>query len=88
MTDHDNTERLGEQVMHTLAKLVGCPVEGVTGLRRTDDGWVLVVEVLEVERIPETTDVLASYEVEVDRDGGVVSFERRRRYERAQTEGV
>ena len=88
MTDHDNAAHLGERVMHSLAKLVGCPAEGVTGLRRNDDGWVVVVEVLEVERVPETTDILASYEVEVDGDGGIVSFERRRRYERAQTEGV
>lgn len=81
-------ERLGERVMHSLAKLVGCPTEGVTGLRRNDDGWILTVEVLEVERVPETTDVLASYEVEADRDGGIISFERRRRYLRAETEGV
>jgi len=81
-------ERLGERVMNSLAKLVGCPTEGVTGLRRTEDGWVLTVEVLEVERIPETTDVMASYEVEADQDGGIVSFDRRRRYLRAETEGV
>jgi gas vesicle protein GvpO len=81
-------ERLGERVMNSLAKLVGCPTEGVTGFRRTDDGWVLTVEVLEVERVPETTDVMASYQVETDRDGGIVSFDRRRRYLRAETEGV
>lgn len=81
-------ERVGERVMNSLAKLVGCSTEGVTGFRRTDDGWVLTVEVLEVERVPETTDVMASYEVETDRDGGIVSFDRRRRYLRAETEGV
>ena len=81
-------ERLGERVLSSLAKLVGCSTEGVTGFRRTDDGWVLTVEVLEVERVPETTDVMASYEVETDRDGGIVSFDRRRRYLRAETEGA
>jgi hypothetical protein len=75
--------------MHAVAELVGCPAEGVTAIRRTSEGnWVLVVEVLEVERIPETTDVLASYEVEVDGDGDVAGFKRIRRYERAQTEGA
>ena len=83
-----SAERLSERVMHTLAKLVGCPTEGITGLRRNDDGWVLTVEVLEVERVPETTDVLASYEVEANRAGEIISFERRRRYLRAETEGV
>jgi Gas vesicle synthesis protein GvpO len=83
-----DAERFGQRVMQTLAKLVGCPTEGITGLRRTDDGWAVTVEVLEVERLPETTDVLASYDVEVDPDGEIVSFERRRRYLRAETEGV
>ena len=87
MTDLD-AAKLGEQVLQTLAKLVGCPAEGVTGLRRTDDGWVVVVEVLEVERVPATTDVLASYEVEVDREGNVVGYERKRRYLRAETDGA
>ena len=87
-SDSLGIERLGERVMNSLAKLVGCPTEGVTGFRRTDDGWILTVEVLEVERVPETTDVLASYEVETDHDGGIVSFDRRRRYLRAETEGV
>lgn len=81
-------ERVGERVMNSLAKLVGCSTEGVTGFRRTDDGWILTVEVLEVERVPETTDVMASYEVETDRNGGILSFDRRRRYLRAETEGV
>ena len=39
------------------------------GLERTDDGWPVEVEVLEVRRIPNTTDVLALYEVEVDGKG-------------------
>lgn len=43
-------ERLGELVMSSLAKLVRCQTEGVSGFRRNDDGWVLTVEVLEVER--------------------------------------
>ena len=81
-------ERLGERVMSSLAKLVKCQTEGVTGFRRHDDGWVLTVAVLEVERVPETTDVLASYDVETDRDGTIVSFDRRRRYLRAETEGA
>jgi hypothetical protein len=36
--------------------------------------------------VPETTDVLASYEVEVDRKCQVVGYRRSRRYLRAQVE--
>jgi hypothetical protein len=80
--------QLAQRAMNTLAELVGCPVEGITGIRRNDDGWVVEVEVLEVERVPETSDVLASYEVEIDQDGEIVEFRRLRRYLRTQTEGV
>jgi hypothetical protein len=65
-----------------LLELTGREAEGVTGLEKTDDGWKVRVEVLEVRRIPETTDVLALYEVEVDSDGDMVGYHRVRRYTR------
>jgi hypothetical protein len=47
---------------------------------------VVTVEVLEVGRVPETTDVLASYDVVVDEEGDVMEYRRLRRYLRAQVE--
>jgi hypothetical protein len=88
MTENGQATHLARRAMRTLGELVGCPAEGVTGIRRSDDNWVVIVEVLEVERVPETSDVMASYEVEVDGDGEVVGFRRVRRYTRSQTEGV
>ena len=86
--NHHGGIQFARRAMNTLAELVGCPAEGVTGIRRNDEGWVVEVEVLEVERVPETSDVLASYEVELDQDGEIVEFHRLRRYLRTQTEGV
>ena len=86
--NHRGGVRYARRAMNTLADLVGCPAEGITGIRRNDDGWIVEVEVLEVERVPETSDVLASYEVEIDNDGEIVEFRRLRRYLRTQTEGV
>jgi hypothetical protein len=40
------------------------------------------VEVVEVRRIPDTTDVLALYEVEMDTDGAMEGYRRLRRYAR------
>jgi hypothetical protein len=65
-----------------LLELTGKEPEGVTGLERTDDGWTVRVEVLELRRIPETTDVLALYEVDVDTDGDMTGYHRVRRYTR------
>jgi hypothetical protein len=86
--DQQHGIQFARRAMQTLAELVGCPAEGITGIRRSDDGWVVEVEVLEVERLPETSDVLASYEVEIDNDGEIVEFRRLQRYLRSQTEGV
>jgi hypothetical protein len=58
----------------------------VTSLERIGDGWRVTFEVLEVERIPSSTDVLATYVVEVDDDAQLLSFERVRRYARAQSD--
>jgi hypothetical protein len=58
----------------------------VCGLRSTDDGWSVLVEVVDVERIPSTTSVLSTYRVDVDGDGELVGYERIRRYTRSSTD--
>jgi hypothetical protein len=65
-----------------LLELTGRQAEGVTGLQKTDDGWTVQVEVVEVRRIPDTTDVLALYEVETDGHGSMLGYRRIRRYTR------
>ena len=67
-----------------LRTLTGSEVEGITGLHRTDDGWLVLVDVLELRRIPETTDVIATYEVELDADGGLSGYRRQHRFVRGE----
>jgi hypothetical protein len=86
MPEKPTLRTIGEHALEELAQLVGCPAEGVTAVRKNDDGWVVTVEVLEVGRIPETTDVLASYDIHVDKDGDLTEYQRVRRYLRAQVE--
>ncbi|MGN9794999.1 gas vesicle protein [Streptomyces sp. OZ13] len=69
-----------------LAELTGMTAESVSSFSRTEDGWQLVVEVLELARVPDTASLLASYEVEVDRDGELISYRRTRRYERGRAD--
>jgi hypothetical protein len=68
-----------------VASLTGRRVETVSGLRRDGDekSWIVNVEVLELERVPDTMDLLASYAVTLSEDGEVLGFERERRYHRA-----
>jgi hypothetical protein len=65
-----------------VGELTGFTPENVTGFERDGDGWIVTVEVLELERVPSTTDVIGSYEITVGDDGEIQGFRRRRRYAR------
>ena len=78
--------KVGRAAVEQLAQLTGQKVEGLSGVHRNDEGWLVTAEVLELRRIPETTDVLATYEVTMDDDGSVTGYRRVRRYTRSQTE--
>ena len=67
-----------------LAELLGRVPESVSALKPTEDGWQADVEVVELERIPETTSVMASYRVTLDKRGDLEAYERIRRYTRGQ----
>jgi hypothetical protein len=74
--------RVAGEAARQLLELTGRETEGVVGLERTDDGWTVLIEVLELRRIPNTTDVLAIYEVTVDGDGELEGYRRLQRYVR------
>jgi Gas vesicle synthesis protein GvpO len=80
-----NPRELLDAARTTVAEFTGRRVETVSGLRRDGDdkSWVVTVEVLELQRIPNTMDLLASYAVTLSEDGEVLGFERERRYHRA-----
>lgn len=72
--------------MRHVAELTGRQPESVVALERNDDGWRVGVEVVEVHRIPDTADLLAVYEADLDESGGLVSYRRTRRYPRGRGE--
>jgi len=77
---------VARRAVRQVAALTGRPVEGVLGMRRGEDGWEVTLELLELRRVPETTDVLAAYEVSLDDHGELREYRRVRRYARSQTE--
>jgi hypothetical protein len=82
----DTVRSIADRAREQLRELHGKDPESVTSLERIGDGWRVTFEVLEVERIPSSTDVLGTYVVEVDDDAQLLSFERVRRYSRAQSD--
>jgi hypothetical protein len=75
-----NGARLAREAQETVLSLTGKVPESVTALERSDDGWRVAVEVLELERIPNTTDVMATYEVRLDDEGELRGYRRVHRY--------
>jgi hypothetical protein len=57
-----------------------------TGVRREQDGWSVLVDVVELERIPSTTSVMATYRVDIDRSGSMSGYERLRRFTRGSVD--
>jgi hypothetical protein len=76
-----------DQARAQLSELLGRPVESVLGVERHEGDWVVAAEVLELARVPNTTDVLGLYRAELDRDGEMLGFKQVRRYHRGHTGG-
>ena len=87
MADTGSTDT-GDRVSakEAVADLTGFPPESVSGLQWDGEAWLVTVEVCELERVPSTPDVMASYVVQLDEGGGIVGYKRTRRYIRAQAE--
>jgi Gas vesicle synthesis protein GvpO len=76
-----------ERVRGELPQLLGHPVDSVLGLEPDDSkGWTVTVAVVELPRIPHSTDVLGAYSVTLDEHGELMAYKRRRRYYRNQAD--
>jgi hypothetical protein len=79
----ESLDGLVRRAVAEFSTLSGSTPEQVSGVRSTEDGWSVLVEVLDLERIPSTTSILSTYRVDVDERGGLVGYERIRRYTRS-----
>jgi Gas vesicle synthesis protein GvpO len=78
------TNELVRRTREQVAELTGYKPETISSISRIGEGWQAVVEVVELKRVPETSDVLGSYEVQLDAAGDVQTYRRVRRYQRSQ----
>lgn len=73
------------QTTKLLGEVTGLKPVAVTGVSRDDQGWHVRIEMLEFAKIPPASDVIAEYDVLVNGDGNLVSFQRKRSRLRAET---
>jgi len=80
-----NTDGIIKKAQEDFARLSKIPVDGVIGLSKTDEGWVVSLEGLERRAIPDTMDVLGLYEVRLDNEGNLLGFDRKKLRKRGET---
>jgi hypothetical protein len=74
------------EALEQFAGLTQLEPVGATGVRRERDGWSVLVDVVELERVPSTTSVMATYRVDIDADGALTGYERLRRFSRGSVD--
>jgi len=82
-----SAQELTEAAMSTISDLTRFEPEAVTAMEWDGESWSVRVDVLELSRIPNTTDVMASYVVQLDDKGTLLGYKRDRRFHRGQVEG-
>jgi hypothetical protein len=75
---------IAERAVEQMQGLMDRPIEAVTGIEKDGDEWTVTLEVLELQRVPSTTDVIGKYEVTLDKDGELTGMQRTRRFPRAE----
>ena len=72
-------KEISERAKKELKAVMGLEVSSITGVSKVkDDGWQVTVELIERKAIPDTQDLLGLYEVRLDEDGHLISFDRKK----------
>ena len=83
----ENDGKLSARDLTKVAKeaveeLTGHRAEAVSAFQWDGEEWLVSVDVCELERVPNTTDVMAIYVVQLDESGGLLGYKRERRFTR------
>jgi hypothetical protein len=59
-----------------LAELTGLKVGSTVSVKKDKSGWCVQVEVVEKKSLPDSQDILATYELALDEAGNLLNFAR------------
>jgi hypothetical protein len=79
--------QVARRAKEQLTELTGLKANSVSSLQHDAQGWRVVAEMIELKRIPESADIIASYELLLDDDGELLNYQRTRRYARGDSLG-
>lgn len=69
---------LAEQAKEQLAQVTGFKPVAIVGSYKDEEGWHVSVDMLEMARLPECTDVIGTYTAVLDENGDMVKFDKKR----------
>ncbi len=75
---------ISERAKAELSRITGLDASHVSAVINGADGWHVTVDLIELRRIPSSSDVLAAYEAVYAPTGSLLSYRRTRRYSRDQ----
>jgi Gas vesicle synthesis protein GvpO len=81
-----SAHELSQAALSTVQELTGYEPEAITGLEWDGDVWQVTVDVLELSRVPSTTDMIGQYVVELDESGTLRGYKRTARFQRCQSQ--
>ena len=78
-------KNLAELAKEQLAEVTGFSPEAAVGGSKDEEGWHISVDVLEMVRLPESTDIIGTYVVTLDPEGNMVKFLKKRVRQRSES---
>jgi hypothetical protein len=78
------TIEIVEQAKEQLVQLTRLQPDYLSSFTKQEDGWRVTVEFVEMRRVPDSNDILATYEARLDSEGNLLSYRRLKRYRRDQ----
>ncbi|MBI4267253.1 MAG: gas vesicle protein [Chloroflexi bacterium] len=81
-----NTNEIIQKAQEEFSRLGKTSANGVTGISKTEDGWAVLLEAVERKAIPDTMDILGLYELQLDTQGNLLAFDRKKLRKRGETE--
>jgi hypothetical protein len=64
-------------VTQQLPFILGMEASRVVAAAKSEDGWHITIELIERKAVPDTQDLIGTYEVSLDEEGELLSYERR-----------
>ncbi|MFH0775225.1 MAG: gas vesicle protein GvpO [bacterium] len=83
-----SVQQIIEKAREELSKITGLELSTTIGAAKEEKGWKITLEMVEKHSIPDQMDILATYEVILDNDGGVIEFNRVKLRKRVDIETV